>query len=311
MTLLSIGQFDIDGVFRIDADGIAAYINVSLNASFRRRHRPVVRCRRDASSSTSAGCRRRCSRRADGSQVTVKAGLKLNISGTVTFLGFASASGSVTITLQSGVFSVEFGRVDHARAADDRREGRRGDLHRQPPGPSRCCWMSASTPTCSRSSRSRPLGKLQLNTSTATVAHALGHHHAGQQLPDRPERRRELPRGPEIQRELMLEVGYEGIGSWQVRFSAGMDFLRPCHAAGLGHVQLQVLLQTSRWTANWSWAPAASAWSPTSTSAWLSASGRWRPRPASTNSSSPSSSPAARACAPSASISAASASPPR
>jgi hypothetical protein len=46
--------------------------------------------------------------KADGSQVTVLAGFKLNINGSVTFLGFASASGSITITMQRDVFSIEF-----------------------------------------------------------------------------------------------------------------------------------------------------------------------------------------------------------
>ena len=45
---------------------------------------------------------------ATGDTVTVKQGFKLHLAGSVTFLGFAEASGSVTITLQRDVFSIEF-----------------------------------------------------------------------------------------------------------------------------------------------------------------------------------------------------------
>ena len=107
MKLFGIGEFEIDGVFRVDKDGFAAYINVSLNAGFGG----------DIGLSFSAGATlelyigglpEKVLTTADGSTVTVKQGFKLNINGSVTFLGFAEASGSVTITLQAGVFSIEF-----------------------------------------------------------------------------------------------------------------------------------------------------------------------------------------------------------
>lgn len=107
MKLLGIGQFDIDAVFRLDGDGFAAYANLSLQAGFGG----------DIGLSFQAGAtlelyigplNQKILTKADGTQVTVKAGFKLNINGTVTFLGFASASGSVTLTLQRDVFSIEF-----------------------------------------------------------------------------------------------------------------------------------------------------------------------------------------------------------
>ena len=154
MKLLGIGEFDIDGVFRLDADGFAAYINVSLKAGFGG----------DIGLSFQAGATvelyigglpQKILTKADGTQVTVKAGFKLNISGSVTFLGFASASGSITITMQRAC-SRSSSTCDRARA--DQRRGDAAARRSTPTTPraSRCCSTSASTPTCSRSSRSRP-----------------------------------------------------------------------------------------------------------------------------------------------------------
>jgi hypothetical protein len=140
MSLLKIGSFNIDGVFRVDGDGFAAYVDVSLGGGFGG----------DIGLSFNAGAtleiyigslNQKVLTKADGSQVTVRAGFKLNINGSVTFLGFASASGSVTITMQRDVFSIEFDITLSLGPLSVVGPRRRRDLYRQRARAWPCCWM--------------------------------------------------------------------------------------------------------------------------------------------------------------------------
>ncbi|MCK4537152.1 MAG: hypothetical protein KAT93_09065, partial [Desulfuromonadales bacterium] len=107
MQLLGIGGFDIDAVLRIDADGLAAYINVDIGLGFGG----------DLGLQFEVGATlelyigslsEKTLTLVDGTTVAVKQGFKLTLLGSVTFLGFAEASGYTIITLQSDVFSIEF-----------------------------------------------------------------------------------------------------------------------------------------------------------------------------------------------------------
>jgi hypothetical protein len=132
----------------------------------------------------------------------VKAGLKLNIHGTVEFLGFASASGSITITLQTGVFSIEF---DVTIALGPLTVAARGgaaiytDSH---PGLALLLDVSIDA-NMFEVIKIKASGKLQLNTSSvARTLSALRPSHGLHQLQDRAERRGKVTRGAEVQRIL-------------------------------------------------------------------------------------------------------------
>ena len=106
MKLLGVGQYDIDGVLRVDQDGLAAYLDVNLSVGFGE----DIGLSFDVSATLelSTASHDKDLTKADGSTVTLKPGFKLHLVGTVTFLGFAKPSGSVTITLQQQQFSIEF-----------------------------------------------------------------------------------------------------------------------------------------------------------------------------------------------------------
>ena len=107
MSLFGIGVFHIDGALRVDADGVAAYLNVDVGGSFGAQI--GLSFNAGATVELYVGSQQqKVLTLADGSQVTVLAGFKLNIHGSVSFMNLASASGSITITLRSNVFSIEF-----------------------------------------------------------------------------------------------------------------------------------------------------------------------------------------------------------
>jgi hypothetical protein len=107
MKLLGVGEFDIDAVLRVDGDGFAAFINVDISGGFGG----------DLGLQFNVGAtlelyigslNEKILTRADGTTVAVKQGFRLTLEGSVSFLGFAEASGTVIITLQADVFSLEF-----------------------------------------------------------------------------------------------------------------------------------------------------------------------------------------------------------
>jgi hypothetical protein len=199
MSLFGIGSFNIDGVFRVDRDGFAAFINVSLGGGFGG----------NIGLSFQAGATleiyigsldQKVLTKADGTTVTVLAGFRLNINGSVTFLGFASASGSVTITLQRNAFSIRVRHLARTRPADHCRAWRRRHLHRRQARPGAAARrLGRRQPVRGHQDQGRRQAAAQ---HLGQGAHAFGHHPAGQQLPHRLERRGQVPGGAQVQRRL-------------------------------------------------------------------------------------------------------------
>ncbi|MBK8118783.1 MAG: hypothetical protein IPK39_05835 [Sulfuritalea sp.] len=221
MKLFGIGEFSIDGVLRVDGDGLAAYINVSIGGGFGG----------DIGLSFQAGAtlelyigslQQKILTKADGTQVTVKAGFRLNINGTVTFLGFASASGSITITLQRDVFSIEF---DISLALGPLTVAARGgaaiytDSH---PGLALLLDVSIEA-NMFEIIKIKASGKLQLNTSS-TARTLSGITMQGNSFLIALNGEVSFLEVLKFNASFVLAVGYEGVGSWRVQFAANMDF---------------------------------------------------------------------------------------
>src|SRR6185295_5737444 len=171
--------------------------------------------------------------KADGTQVTVKAGFKLNINGSVTFLGFAEASGSVTITLQRDVFSIEFDvSLNLGPLSVEARGGAAiyTDTH---PGMALVLDVDVQA-NIVEVIKIKASGKLELNTSGA-VRTLAGVTMNAQSFVLALSGEVKFLEVIKFNASFLLAVGYDGIGSWKVEFQANMDFfgLATLHASGM------------------------------------------------------------------------------
>ena len=124
MRLFGIGEFNIDAVLRIDSDGLAAFIDVNLSAGFG--GNLGLSFNASATLELNTGRNPKTLTKANGTPITLASGFKLRIAGEVTFLGFARASGSVTVALLADRFTVEFNVLLHLGPIDVRAAGGAG-----------------------------------------------------------------------------------------------------------------------------------------------------------------------------------------
>ena len=92
------GVIDGSGLLRLDGDGLAAYIDLSISGGFG----GDIGLAFDVSATLElyvGSLNQKVLTLADGTSVTVKQGFKLHMQGSVTFLGFASASGAVEVVM--------------------------------------------------------------------------------------------------------------------------------------------------------------------------------------------------------------------
>ena len=124
MTLLDMGEFAIDAVFRVDEDGLAIYTNLSISAGFG--EDLGLRFEASATLELSTATYTKELTTADGEIISIDPGFRLKLAGSVTFLGFASASGSITITAQPDRFTLEFDVMVHLGPIDVAAKGGAG-----------------------------------------------------------------------------------------------------------------------------------------------------------------------------------------
>jgi hypothetical protein len=206
-----------------------------------------------------------------------KAGFKLNINGSVTFLGFASASGSITITMQRDVFSIEFDISLSLGPLSIAAKGGAAIYTDSAPGLALLLDVSINA-NMFEVIKIKATGKLQLNTSglARTLSGVTMQANSFRIALNGEVKFLEVLK---FNAGFVLEVGYEGVGSWRVQFNARMDFFGLMTVQAFGHVQLQGLF---RHLAGWrTGARHAQFWPgrPACTSGSPSANGRcWPPR---------------------------------
>ena len=221
MKMIGFGEFEINGAMRVDNTGFALYIDVSIGSGFG--GGIGLSFSVEATLQIYIGSlNEKTLNLADGSSVVVKRGFKLRLAGEVTFLGFATASGSTTITLQAGVFSVEFDVSLNLGPLTVAARGGAAIYTDSNPGLALLLDVEVNA-NIFEVIKIKASGKLQLNTSSAARTLAgvtmnpnsfllalLGEVKFLEVL--------------KFQAGFLLEVGYEGVGSWRVEFGASMDF---------------------------------------------------------------------------------------
>ena len=106
LTLGSFGSVHVDGGFRIDSDGLALRLAASLNAGFG----DALGLSFDVSGVVELNTTNVA--KLVGSN-TIQPGFFLAMHGSITFLGFASASGDITLRISNGTFELSFNVTLH------------------------------------------------------------------------------------------------------------------------------------------------------------------------------------------------------
>jgi len=221
MSLFGIGQFDIDGVLRLDRDGLAAYIDLSIGAGFGGQIGLSFNVQANLQLYFGS-LNEKVLTLATGDTVTVKQGFKLHLAGSVTFLGFAEASGSVTITLQRDVFSIEFDVSLNLGPLSVEARGGAAIYMDSHPGMALVLDVQVNA-NILEIIKIKASGKLELNTSN-TARTLAGVHMNAQSFVLALSGEVRFLEVIKFDASFLLEVGYDGVGSWRVEFRASMDF---------------------------------------------------------------------------------------
>ena len=217
MKLLGIGNFDIDAVLRVDGDGLAAYINLSISAGFG--EDIGLSFEAGATLELNTASHTKILTTADGETISLPSGFKLNIHGSVTFLGFAEASGYITITALSDRFTIEFDIMLHLGPLEVSAKGGAGIYS---DGLALLLDVSIDV-NMFEIIKIKAAGKLQLNTcnvSRTLAGVSINANSFTIALSGSVTFLEVL----KLEASFLLAVGYEGVGSWKVEFSAGIDF---------------------------------------------------------------------------------------
>ena len=228
-----------DAVFRLDAD-VSRCMPTSAAGGLRRRHRDIFQRRRDA---------RALHRRAAAESADQGGRLAGHHQGRLQapYPGLGHLP-RLRLGLGQRDHHDPAGRLLHRVRPDDRarpdHRGARGGaaIYATTTRGLALLLESASTPTCSRSSRSKARASCS-STPRARCAASGRREHAGTQLPAGSQRRGEIPRSAEVPGRLPAGGRLRGRGLLAGLVPRLDGLLRPGDAAGVRHVQLQGLLR--------------------------------------------------------------------
>ncbi|MBT8144808.1 MAG: hypothetical protein KJO55_08905, partial [Gammaproteobacteria bacterium] len=221
MKLFGIGEFEINAVMRIDATGFALYVDLSIGADFGEDIGLSFSVEATLEIYIGSLAEKHLTL-ADGTPIVVKQGFKLRLAGEVTFLGFASASGMVTITMQAGVFSIEFDVMLSLGPLSIAARGGAAIYTDSNPGMALVLDVSVEA-NLFEVIKIKAAGTLQMNLSGQQRTLA-GITMAANSFKIALYGEVKFLEVLTFEASFVLEVGYEGTGSWRVEFSASLNF---------------------------------------------------------------------------------------
>ncbi|HTD67143.1 MAG TPA: calcium-binding protein, partial [Candidatus Limnocylindria bacterium] len=224
MKLLGIGNFEIDATLRIDGDGLAALIEVEIGvgASFGNDIGLGFNVTGYVELNTSAINKTLFPIGGPVEGITLPPGFKMGLSGSVEFLGFVEASGSITITLRQGQFSIEFDVELQLGPLIIAARGGAAIYTDSHPGIALVLDVSVEANLVDVI-KIKATGKLQFNT-TDVPRMLAGVHMNEMSFKIALTGEVKFLEVLKFDASFVLDIGYEGVGSWKVEFSASLDF---------------------------------------------------------------------------------------